>query len=230
MARSPHDDERRALFVSWVCAELLERYDGILHTDVDELLVPDPHRFADLPAWAAATKQDVVTAVGLNVMQTAEEAPIDPFRPITAQRRYVAFSSALCKPAFARRPVQWSPGFHSADAPVAFENLFLFHLRYCDRAQALARLARTRAMPWADRRAGAHQRVPDAEFIALLDTFAAMPRCEQIAFDTGRAPMRDWVRKVLDSQVGREQQTYRIDLHLNAYELWPLPPRFVGTF
>ncbi|MBV9784427.1 MAG: glycosyltransferase family 2 protein [Acidisphaera sp.] len=230
VVRWPTDEERRAAFISRVCAELLGRYDGVLHTDVDELLVPDPGLFADLPAWAAATPHDVVTAVGLNVIAVAEEAPIDPLRPISRQRRYVAFSSALCKPVYARRAVRWAPGLHSADAPVVFDSLFLFHLRYCDRAQALARLARTRAMSWASEQAGAHARVSDAEFISLLDNFAAMPRREHVAFDASLPPMADWLRKVQASQQGREFETYRIDLQINAYELWPLPPRFDGTF
>jgi len=230
LPRSPHDDAWRARLVSRIAAELLGRYDAVIHTDVDELVVPDPRFHAALPDWCGACRHEVVTAVGLNVMQVAEEPAIDPARPVSTQRRFVAFSSALCKPVLIRRPVAWAPGFHCADAPVVFDNLFLFHLRYHDRAQALARLGKTRGMDWADASAGAHQRVSDAEFLDMLDNFARMPRQAHVPFDVGLPPMWDWVRKVLDSRVGREGQTYTIDLHINCYELWPIAPRFLGSF
>ena len=158
LPRSPHDDARRARAVSAFCASLLEWYDGVIHTDVDEFVLADPAAWPDLRAFAAASDADAVTAIGLNVIQVAEEAPLDPARPVLAQRAYAAFSSALCKPVLIRRPVRWAPGFHCADVALRFDGLFLFHLRYCDRDAALTRLARTRAMPWADRSAGAHQR------------------------------------------------------------------------
>ncbi len=230
LPRSPHDDVRRARFISQFCAALLGYFAAVLHTDVDEIVAADPARHATLAAYADACRLDVVSAVGLNVLHLNDEAAYTPSHPVMSQRRGVMFSSALCKPVLIRRPVQWSPGFHSADAPLAFDTLFLFHLRYFDRDTALARLARTRAMPWADSAAGAHQRVPDTEFSSLLNNFAGMAWCRDVPFDITAAPMRDWIEAVRSSQIGREAETYRIDLHLNNYEIWPIPERFGGIF
>lgn len=230
LPRSPHDDVWRADLISGITGELLGRYDAVIHTDVDELVVPDPGLFEGLPAWCGACRHDVATAVGLNVIEVAEDGPLDSTRPISAQRRFVAFSSALCKPVLIRRPVSWAPGFHCADAPVIFDHLFLFHLRYCDRMQALSRLHKTRAMPWANEAAGGHQRVSDTDFLNMLDGFARMQRREQVPFDVRLPPLSEWLGKVLDSRAGREGQTYTIDLQVNCYELWPIPSRFVGSF
>jgi len=218
LPRSPQDDVRRARFISGLCGALLDYYDAVLYTDVDEIAVAQP----DLPGFAARCAP-VSTAIGLNVIQTADEAAIDPARPVGEQRRYVAFSSALCKPVMIRRTVLWAPGFHCTDAPPLFEGLYLFHLRYHDRATAMARLARTRAMAWSDHVAGAHQRVDDAAFAHMLDNFATMKRCDDVVIAPDRAPLLGWLDAVRASGRGREAATYRIDLHLNAYELWPIP-------
>jgi hypothetical protein len=230
LPRSPHDDVRRAQFLSRFCTALLGYFSYVLHTDVDEIVAADPARHSSLAAYAASCPFDVVSAVGLNVLHLDEEAAYDPGRGVLSQRSGVMFSSALCKPVLIRRPVQWSPGFHSADAAVQFDDLFLFHLRYFDRTASLARLARTRTMPWADSAAGAHQRVTDTEFLSLLDNFATMDWCRDVAFEITAAPMRDCIEAVCRSQIGRESDTYRIDLQLNRYEIWPIPARFTGIF
>jgi len=230
LPRSPHDDTRRARFLSQFCSALLDYYAWVIHTDVDEIVVADPTRHADLPAYCATCRVDIINAIGLNVLHLPEDADFDPNRPVLAQRTGVAFSSALCKPVLIRRPVRWSPGFHSADADLTFDDLFLFHLRYFDRKAALARLDRTRAMPWADQAAGAHQRVSDEDFTAMLDNFARMGRRDDVAFDSAASPLQDWIEAVLNSQAGRERAPYPIDLHLNNYEIWRIPERFHAIF
>jgi len=226
LPRSPQDDTRRAEFISRLCAALLGYYDAVLYTDIDEIVVAE-HGLQAFSAHAAP----VSTAIGLNIIHAAGEPPIDLQRPVGAQRRYAAFSSALCKPVLIRRPVAWAPGFHCvADADPVFEGLYLFHLRYCDRAIALARLGRTRAMPWADQAGGAHQRVDDAAFTLMLDNFSTMLRCDDAVVAPDQAPLAAWLDAVRASLVGREQETYRIDLHLNAYELWPIPHSFGQQF
>jgi hypothetical protein len=227
LPRSPQDDPRRARFLSDLCAGLLEWYDAVVHTDVDELLLADPAAFPDLAAFAAATTAPAVTAIGLNVQQVpALEPAYDPARPLGAQRRWVQFCSALCKPALIRRRVAWEPGFHCADAPVAFGDLYLFHLRWYDRDRGLSRLAKTRAMPWAIEGAGSHQRMPDADFAAMFDGIAALPRRDAVPFSPLHGPVAEWLDRLRATMAGREQETYRYDLHLTPPELWEIPSRF----
>ncbi len=227
LRRSPQDDAWRAALIGDLCAELLGRYDAVLYADIDELLLADPAQFADLADYAARMAGDVATAIGLDVQHLpGEEPPFDPAHPLGAQRRWARFASSMCKPAVVRRPVAWAPGFHcAADAPVAFDALYLFHLRYVDLGRGLARLARTRAMPWASAAAGAHQRVDDAAWEDMLRRIAGLPR-QAIAFDAAAAPLAGWLARLRASMAGREHETYRYDLHLNGDALWEIPTRF----
>ncbi len=227
LPRSPHDDERRARFVGGIVAALLEYYDWVIVTDVDELLVADPARFANLPAFCADVASDVVTAIGLDVQHVPVlEAGFDARRRVGEQRGWVRFTSAMCKPALTRRPVRWAPGFHSADMTPQFSHLYMFHLRWFDRAAGLARLAKTRSMAWAALDAGEHQRVDDASWTNTFDAMAALPRRSSVSFERGVTPVRTWLDKTLASTAGREQERYRLDLHVNADELWAIPPHF----
>jgi hypothetical protein len=227
LPRSAQDDAWRAALIRDLCAELLDRFDAVLYADIDELLLADPARFADLSDYATRMAGDVATAIGLEVQHLPdEEPPFDPARPLGAQRRWVRFASSMCKPALVRRPVAWAPGFHcAADVPVAFDALYLFHLRYIDLGRGLARLAKTRAMPWADAAAGAHQRVDDAAWADMLRRIAGLPR-RSVPFDAAAPPLTDWLARLCAGMTGRERDIYRYDLHLSGDALWEIPTRF----
>lgn len=227
LPRSPQDDPRRARFISGYCAALLEWYDAVLYTDIDELLLADPHHFADLRAFAAETPDNVATAVGLDIHQVpALEAAFEPTQPVGAQRRWARFNAALCKPALIRRPVRWAPGFHCADAPMVFGGLYLFHLRYYDFGRGLQRLAKTRAMPWAVEGAGTHQRMSDVDWSGMFHAIAALPRREGLAFNSALDPIRASLDRLRASMLGREADVYSHDLTLSGEELWEIPSRF----
>ena len=230
--RSPQDNGRRTRFLSRFCASLLDWYDWVIYTDVDEIVLPDPRLYPTLERYCANGPPEVVSAVGFNLHHLPDaEPPLDLARPVTEQRRWVRFSAAMCKLVLIRRPVEWAPGFHCAsDAPVAFDRLFLFHLRWFDKDLGLKRLAKTRAMAWADPNAGAWQRVQDSEFVGLLQRVARVTKREDMAFDITLPPLSEAVQAVLDSQRGREHETYKIDLHRDVDELWAIPPRFRGAF
>jgi hypothetical protein len=231
LPRSPKDNALRARLVSAFCADLLHRYDAVLHVDVDELLVPDPRCHRDLRDCARAMKGPVMNAIGLEVWHLAKTEPaIDITRPVSLQRDWTWFNSGLCKPVLIREPVNWSPGFHSVGTPVAFDHLFLFHLRYFDVERGLKRLARTRSMPWADDYSGLHQRQPDESWLRLVASKGALPKAEGADIDAGREPLAALLKQVEESQKGREAETYKIDLGIRGQVLTPIPRRFKGRF
>ena len=175
--RSALDEDARAALVSDCVREMLRSYDAVVHTDADELLVADPVQFADLRAFAVGMT-DVVTAAGFDLMHLPDEEPaLDSEERLGAQRRWVRFSGAMCKPAFVRRAVRWEPGFHGCDAPRQFGAVSLIHLRYADLGLGLARLARTRGQAFARADTNLHQRVPDAVFDSMVRSIARLPRC-----------------------------------------------------
>ena len=234
--RSPKDNELRANFVSEFCSELLSRYDAVAHVDIDELLVPDPRYHRHLHDCAVAMTGPVMHAVGLEVWHLAEtEPPIDITHPVSLQRGWTWFNSALCKPVIIREPVKWSPGFHSVDAPLALDHLFLFHLRYFDVERGLRRLAHTRSgggggMAWASDSAGSHQRQPDENWLKLVTDVAKLKQSIGADLDAGGEPMASLLQAVVESQKSREAKTYKIDLGIHGRTLLPIPLRFKGRF
>ena len=230
--RSPQDDGRRCGFVSHFCAALLSWYESVIYVDVDEILVADPALHASLADYAATLDpQAVISAVGLDVVHRPDEEPaLDWERPVSLQRHWLRFSSAMCKPVLIRRPVQWAPGFHNIDAPPRFDELFLFHLRYADLQSGLTRLTRTRRQAWISPQAGAHQRMADAAWRDMLLGMAALPRHAERSLGLDDPELRRWLGRVMRSASTREAELYRIDLHLSGDTLWRLPERFRGAF
>ena len=228
--RSPADDPRRAAFLSKFCSALLDYYDVVLYVDIDEIAVPDPRYFPDLASFCASVTQPVLNAIGVNVIHRLHhEVPYDPSRPVLAQRSWIFKASSMCKVVLIRRPVVWAPGFHSADAPVAFSQLYLFHLRWYDLDSALRRLAKTRGMEWQFADACAHQRVPDEGLIQQFTGFSSLPTDER-DLDARTEPVSGFTDAVIKSQVGRENDTYRITLDIWPDALWRVPERFRAAF
>jgi hypothetical protein len=178
--RDKHFDEnQRAIFIHRCQAVLLRHYDVVVFSDADEFLVPDPDKFAGLPDFVAQRCERFVNAVGLDVYHVPDaEEKIDLARPILAQRKYVQFSSAYCKPLISKIPLLWDPGFHSCNyKPVIDRDLLLFHLKRMDKGLALARLQTTRALAWSQNAlAKGHSqdhRLADEAFLARMFPYSA---------------------------------------------------------
>jgi len=224
LSRSPADEAWRVAVISGEVRSLLRHYDAVIHTDVDELLVADPAHHAGLRAFATAVTDPVVTAIGLDLQHIpGEEPPLDPARPIGAQRQWVRFSAALCKPALVRRTPEWAPGFHCCDAPLILNRLYLVHLCYADLNAGLQRLARTRTQAVVDPMGFEHQRVTDADFTAMMRAIAALPRLEG-PLDPFVPPLAPWLDRLRASRTTREMQLYKLDLSISGDALWRLPP------
>ena len=231
LPRSPHDDQRRADFISSFTTALLKYYDWVLYTDVDELVVADPVLYRNLPEFCGDCAANTVTAIGLDVQHVTDlEHKLDCTRPIGAQRAWTRFTSAMCKPVLTRQSVEWSPGFHCSERPIVFANLFLLHLHWADRSLGLERLRKTRLMPWADSHSGQHQRVSEQSWLDLFDGMANLPRRPAVEFGHDREPVSAWLERTVQSSELRASETFTIDLALNAAELWEIPAHFRASF
>ena len=227
LPRSPHDDPRRARFVSQLTAALLGYYEWVIYTDVDELVLADPRRFANLPEFCAKVDAATVSAIGFDIQHVPEvEPPLDTALAIGPQRGWARFTSAMCKPVLSRQPLVWAPGFHCSNHALAFAPLYLFHLHWADRTIGLQRLMKTRSMPWVEGDFGAHQRIDDRRWARVFDEMSSRRRVVVDQFDPDTGPVQNWLQRLTDSQVGREGQTYSFDLHVNADELWSIPAHF----
>lgn len=181
LPRQPFSDVRRTELVSNFCSNLLLWYDVVIYTDVDELLVPDPDIALDLQEYCDKMKKDVVTAIGLNVIQTEEEISPPPYqKPLLQCRRYVRFVYAMCKPVISRVPIKWSPRFHSSNHSMEVDDLFLFHLRHHDINIALQRLEKTRSQEWENLSFDHYQRWDDKKYQEMFNVMRQMERREDI--------------------------------------------------
>ncbi|KXV64946.1 hypothetical protein AD950_07490 [Gluconobacter oxydans] len=228
--RSPQDDERRTRAIGKFCDSLLEWYDSVIYTDVDEILLADPAFVPSLTEFALLNRSPVVTATGFDVIHIPdEEASFDYSRPFSLQRRHLRFSSAMCKPVLTRIPITWAPGFHCCEeaVPSLAAPLFLFHLRYADLGSGLERLDRTRRQPWISEDVGRHQRLENTDWENMLRSMAGLPRTDS-TLDSRDERLSQWRQQVEDSTQTRLHDRYRLDLHLSGTELWRVPERFVG--
>jgi len=226
LTRSKLDEHWRANEVSRVCAYLLERYEAVAYTDVDELLVADPRRFGSLVELSACMDTDVLTAFGTNMLEVPGDAPIDFSEPITAQRRWTRPVSSLCKPILVRRPVRWVPGFHEADAASRFGGLYLFHIAYVDHAITARRQAKRQRVERSDGH-GAHHGTAPAEMVRLMTACGALPRDHTCAL--GGAAEARFIAELLRD--GRPDFDGRVIVgDREPPVLWAMPRWLEGTF
>lgn len=162
----------RARCVSHFQASLLAYYDAVIFSDADELLVADPARHPGLASLIAASRQPTLRAIGCDIVQvTGTEGPLDPTRPVLAQRGFARFNPRYCKPLISRVPLDWRPGFHHCPQPAAIDpDLYLLHLKYADVALFEATQAKRQSVTWAEEavasRHGGHWRVAPRGIVA----------------------------------------------------------------
>ncbi len=95
--------------------ELLERYDVVLVTDVDEIVTPTPE-WGGLDQYIDWFDEEYVNCVGYEIVQIRDrEGPYDPSRQVLDQRGYWYAHDAYDKPALASVPMKWKPGFHKRE-------------------------------------------------------------------------------------------------------------------
>jgi hypothetical protein len=133
--------------------ELLQRYDVVLVTDVDEIVVPDP-RFGTLGDYIDRFDEEWVNCLGYELLHMRDvEPPLDLGRPILAQRAHWFFNDGYDKAALATVPMRWRPGFHGrADFQFNLDpDLRMIHLHRMDFALCLERHRVRRRKAWAER-------------------------------------------------------------------------------
>ena len=176
MPTAPFDDVRRANIVSDIANALLHSYDFVIYSDCDEILVADPIKFASLGDFCAKFHGPCSAGIGSNLVHNIKcESPLEAAEGVLIQRSHVQFVSPMCKPLLIRERVSWGAGFHSANFPLDFSGLFLFHLRWVDLGECLKRLAITRKINFNNPNEGAHQRLSNLEYINIFAGFRSCP-------------------------------------------------------
>lgn len=132
---------------------LIEHYNVVLCTDVDEFVSPDP-RTGNLRDYIDEFSGDFVNCRGYELLHLKDSEPaIDLSRPILEQRSYWYFNPAYSKPLLARVPMQWHGGLHSrVDGQCRDDlNLYLIHLHRMDYDVCAERHRQRVSRPWNQR-------------------------------------------------------------------------------
>jgi Glycosyl transferase family 2 len=151
--------------------ELLQRYDVVLVTDVDEIVAPVPE-FGTLGDYIDGLEEDFVNCLGYELIHLVDrEPPFDRARNVLDQRGYWFPSDIYDKPALATVPMRWHPGFHRGleGSMHPDPDLYLIHLHRMDYEICLARHSHRQRLDWNERDVSlgwaTHNRITDeAEF------------------------------------------------------------------
>lgn len=182
LPHTPFDDTKKVQCLSSFQAGLLSHYDAVVCGDCDEIVVPDPDRYAGLADYIQRMDEDYATCMGIDILHTiTKEPPIDFGRPILSQRRYGRFISVGCKTLVSKVPIKWDPGLHFSNRRPKFDgNLINFHLKWMDYGCAIKRQAINQATEWSEAslaaQHGAHHRYDLEQFIreGFLDPLNAV--------------------------------------------------------
>lgn len=115
--------------------ELMERYDVVLITDVDEIVMPNPEQYGTLGDFIDEFDEEFVNCHGYELIhQPDSEPPIDLDRSILEQRGWWFPNFAYSKPILASVKMHWFDGFHARrDGLANFDyDLRLIHLHRMD--------------------------------------------------------------------------------------------------
>lgn len=124
-------EKRRARILSEEAARLLDRYDMVIGTDVDEFLCADPATGMNLREFLSTRKIDkTISGLGMDVGQFLDqEEDIDADRPYLEQRAYAAVYPRYSKPSVLAKKCRWGSGIHRVKGENfhIVKDLYLFH-------------------------------------------------------------------------------------------------------
>jgi len=138
-------DRGRAAILSSFAAELLDRYDFVIGTDVDEFIVPDPSRWISLPEYLSGLDtagRVAFSPLGCDVVQNVScEGPLDASRPVLAQRSFALLSTRYTKASILCAKAEWGSGFHRVRGSNLhiLKDLYLFHFGCASAPDVLAK-------------------------------------------------------------------------------------------
>jgi predicted MPP superfamily phosphohydrolase len=113
---------------------LLQSYDMVAVTDVDEFIVPNMQKYDGLGDYMDKMTFTTVRPLGYNIIEMPNNKILDIKRKITTQRKYWQRDSLYDKPVITKVPIVYNPGKHrcNLESVPQDDDLRLFHLRDAD--------------------------------------------------------------------------------------------------
>ena len=226
-------DMRRWRLLNNLVMGLRVYYDHVIVGDVDELVVVDPAAGTDLVPWLAAIPADrVLTPLGLEVIHRIDLEPEPVAGKVLGPRRHVRVAPHYSKPCVISAGTKIARGGHftSHDKLHTPDELYLFHLKFCD-FPAYVEVMNARNAVAAATGAGVKEASIGRHWFAeargedraLFEGFAALPKLEGFQM----APYR---RKMQRSFKPRGDTGFWEFARPDYNEQHELPDRFLGLF
>ena len=130
--------------------KLFKKYEWVLFTEADELVFPDPGKYATFEAFIRSYNRIHHGCSGYEVVhQINSEPDIDLTKPLLRQRSKWFKYCLENKPLLSSVPLVWSVGFHGSTSKVdETGDLFLIHLHRLDFKIALERNMQRKNFSW----------------------------------------------------------------------------------
>ncbi|MGR3501097.1 glycosyltransferase family 2 protein [Pseudaestuariivita sp.] len=231
----PHKnfDMKRWRLLNGLVAGLRSYYDHVIVGDVDELVVVDPVHGLDLLDYLAQSPiRRVLTPVGLEVIHRIDVEPEAITDTILGPRRHVRLAPHYSKPCVVSLGTKIARGGHFTQASKLFapEELYLFHLKFCDFPNYVETMNQRNAVTQSiggtvkDISIGRHWFAEArGEDRAVFDAFADLQM--QDGFDLG------WLRKGMHASWKARGDTGFYQFDRKDHDLqYVLPDRFIGLF
>jgi hypothetical protein len=132
---------------------LLEHYEYVLFTDVDEILLPLPGLYAGLDDYINKLKKTYVRCRGFELIHLKDREDVyDSNKSVLSQREYWHKNKWFNKTLLSRRPLEWRVGFHQVSRimPHFDNNLMLVHLHKFDYDYCWNKSLERSKLQWAD--------------------------------------------------------------------------------
>lgn len=225
-------DQTRGQLMNGVRAGLLALYDWVIQTDTDELICLDPDQHASFSDLFAKYKAPALFALGLNIVETTEDADLDGKTPALANRPSAVFTGHYSKAwaasapvSFARHGVALRPRKLKRKPMVLPRGVYLAHLKYAniDALDAVNQTRRDVTLADAKGLPGTAWQKPEQtarNFFDKFQTLKDMPWevAETDAFEAiASDPVRDTAKGILRARSLRFDHRTRVPKRIRAF-------------
>jgi len=134
-------------------AKLLQFYEYVIFTDIDEILFADPEKYSGLDDYLSRLKENKVRCLGYELIHMKDkEQTFDLDKPVLAQRHYWYRSIWYDKTLISNIPLQWRIGNHKIFGKKAPQDkyLLLIHLHKLDFDMCWNKSVERSKLPWTD--------------------------------------------------------------------------------
>ena len=131
--------------------KLLEFYEYVIFTDIDEILFANHEKYKGLDDYINRLKEDNVSCVGYELIHIKDKEEIfDIEKPVLAQRKYWYRTIWYDKTLIGNTPLKWVIGFHrvSRKSPPQDKDLLLIHLHKLDFDMCWNKSLERSKLPW----------------------------------------------------------------------------------